>query len=85
MKVVSFTLRPLFSGGKKSLYPDGGWTPKPASTPCRKYIFLHGGKLIEHVLIQSDEGASGRKREYVIGKRLFKVCVSILSPCYVTE
>jgi len=85
MNVVSFTLRPLFSGGKNSLYPNGGWTPKPVSTPCRKDSFLHGGKLIEHVLVQSDEGVSEPKREDIKGKRLFKVCVLILSPCCVTE
>jgi len=73
-----------FLGRNNSLYPDRGWTPKPVSTPCREYSFLQGETLIEHVSVQSDEGASGPKREEIIGKRLFKVCVLILSPCCVT-
>ena len=78
-------MRPLVSGRKNSLYTDRGWTPKPASTPCRKENFLQEGTPIEHVLVQSDEGASGPKREEIIGKCLFKVCVLILSPCFVIE
>jgi hypothetical protein len=46
MNVVGFTLRQLFSGGKNSLYPDGGYTPKPISTPCRKDTILHGENLL---------------------------------------